>query len=270
MKTIDLRKQIKSEFEALEIEKEDADFIIAEVLGVERTELVLIPELDDGQVETIMEMVEKRKNGTPVDKIFHKSYFYGYEFEVNEDVLSPRHDSEILVEMAIKYINERGYKTALDMCTGSGCLAISIKKNADVDMTAVDVSQKAITIAKRNAKKNNVEINFIRSNMFEKVDSKFDIIVSNPPYISSDEIPMLDREVIEHDPLIALDGGPMGLKYYNIIHDNLRNTLNDGGLLILEIGEDQRLLLTGLFNDFNCLGCLQDLSGNDRVLIFEK
>lgn len=270
MKTIDLRKQIKAEFDALEIEKEDADFIISEVVGVDRTELVLISELDVGQVETIMEMVEKRKNGTPVDKIFHKSYFYGLEFEVNDDVLSPRHDSEILVETAIKYIKERGYKTALDMCTGSGCLAISIKKHTEVDMTAVDVSQKAITIAKRNAKKNEVEINFIRSNMFEKVDTKFDIIVSNPPYISTDEIPMLEREVVEHDPILALDGGPMGLKYYNIIHDNLRNTLNDNGILILEIGEDQKLLLMSLFNDFNCLGCLQDLSGNDRVLIFEK
>ncbi|MBR1988092.1 MAG: peptide chain release factor N(5)-glutamine methyltransferase [Clostridia bacterium] len=270
MKTIELRKQIKSEFDELGIEKEDADFIIAEVLGLERTELFMIQELDDGQVETIMEMVEKRKSGIPVDKIFHKSYFFGLELEVNEDVLSPRQDSEILVETAIKYIKEREYKTALDMCTGSGCLAISIKKHTDIDMTAVDVSQKAITIAKRNARQNEVDINFIRSNMFEKVEGKFDIIVSNPPYISTDELPLLDREVVEHDPILALDGGPMGLKYYNIIHDNLRNVLNDGGVLILEIGDDQKLLLMSLFNDFNCIGCLQDLSSNDRVLIFEK
>lgn len=270
MKTLELRKKIKTEFDQLDIDIEDADFIIAEVLGVERTELVLIPEIDDSAVEIILENVEKRKNGMPVDKIFHKSYFYGLELEVNENVLSPRQDSEILVDKAINFIRERNYKTALDMCTGSGCLAIAINKHTGIDMKAVDVSHKALTIAKKNAKKNGANVEFIRSNMFEKIDQKFDIIVSNPPYISTDELPLLDKEVIDHDPVLALDGGPMGLKFYNIIHDNLRQALNDGGMLILEIGEDQKLLLMGLFNDFNCLGCIQDLSGNDRVLIFEK
>lgn len=270
MKTIELRRQLKAEFEHLEIEAEDVDFIIAEVLGVERTELILIPEIDDDTKEIIMSKVALRKEGTPVDKIFHRAYFYGLEFEVDENVLTPRQDSEILVEQAIKYIKEKNYKTALDMCTGSGCLAISLNKFTGIETTAADVSQKAITIAKRNAKKNDVKIEFIRSNMFEKIDKKFDIIVSNPPYIATEEIPLLDREVAEHDPILALDGGPMGLKYYNIIHDNLRQTLNDGGMLILEIGDDQKLLVTSLFNDFNCLGCIKDYNGNDRVLIFEK
>lgn len=270
MKLFELRKELKNKFIEHDIEVVDVDFIVAEVLGVSRTELVLIEEVTEEQVETIKEKAEMRINNVPVDKIFKHAYFYGLEFKVDDNVLSPRPESEMLVENALKYINENNYKTALDMCTGSGCLAISIKKNCDVEMTAVDISQKAITIAKQNAKANNVDVNFIRSNMFEKVEGTFDIIVSNPPYIDSDEVKELDAEVIKHDPKIALDGGAMGLKFYNIIHDNLRKRLNDGGMIIMEIGEDQKDLIVSLFNDFNFVECLQDYSGNDRVVIFKK
>ena len=270
MKLFELRKELKSKFVENNIDVVDADFIVAEVLGVSRTELVLIDEISEEQVIEINEKADMRLNNVPVEKIFQRSYFYGLEFKVDENVLSPRPESEMLVENAIKYIKENNYKTALDLCTGSGCLAISIKKNCDIEMTASDISQKAITIAKQNAKANNVDINFIRSNMFEKIEGTFDIIISNPPYIDSDEVKLLDAEVVEHDPHIALDGGAMGLKFYNIIHDNLRKKLNDNGMLIMEIGEDQKELIISLFNDFNFVDCLQDYSGNDRVVIFKK
>ena len=266
----ELRKELKSKFVENNIDAVDADFISAEVLGVSRTELVLIDEITEEQVAEINEKAEMRLNNVPVEKIFKRSYFYGLEFKVDDNVLSPRPESEMLVENAIKYINENGYKTALDLCTGSGCLAISVKKNCDIEMTATDISQKALTIAKQNAKTNEVNINFIRSNMFEKIEGTFDIIISNPPYIDSDEVKLLDAEVVEHDPHIALDGGAMGLKFYNIIHDNLRKKLNDGGMLIMEIGEDQKELIISLFNDFNFVDCLQDYSGNDRVVILKK
>ena len=171
---------------------------------------------------------------------------------------------------ALKYIKENNYKTVLDMCTGSGCLAISVKKNAQVDVTAVDISSKALAIAKHNAKKNDAEINFIKSNMFSEVQGKFDLIISNPPYIDSQEVKELQKEVIEHDPKIALDGGEFGLKFYNIIHDNLRKHLNEKGMLIIEIGEDQKELLISLFNDFNLVESIVDYSGNDRILIFKR
>ena len=270
MRLIDLRKELKNKFELNNIDVEDVDFIISEVLSVKRTELLFIEEIDDQQLNQINECVEQRLNNVPVDKIFNKAYFYGLEFKVDENVLSPRPESEMLVEKAIQYINENNYKTVLDLCTGSGCLAISTKLNCQVDMTASDISTKALNIAKQNADKHKTEIKFIRSNMFEKIDDTFDLIISNPPYIDTDEIVDLDSEVKDHDPYIALDGGELGLKFYNIIHDNLRKHLNENGMIIMEIGEDQKDLIISLFNDFNLVESLKDLSGNDRVLIFKK
>ena len=250
MKLFDLRKQLKSEFASLNIEEEDVDFIISETLSVKRTELTLINEIDKMQYEEIMQNINQRKNNIPVDKIFKRAYFYGLEFKVDENVLSPRPESELIVEKAVDYIKVNNYKTCLDLCTGSGCLAISTKLNSEVEMTATDVSMKALNIAKQNAKNLQADIKFIRSNMFEKIEGTFDLIISNPPYIDSDEVKTLDAEVLNNDPHIALDGGEMGLKFYNIIHDNLRKYLNDGGMIIMEIGEDQKdlpLLLLFIF-----------------------
>jgi len=270
MKLLSLRKEIKATFLENDIPESDADFIIAEVLDCSTTELILIDEIQDVAVSTINEKVKLRLQNVPIEKIFKKAYFFGYEFKVDNNVLSPRPESELLVEKALKYIEQNNYKSVLDMCTGSGCLAISIKKNADVDVTAVDVSAKALVIAKQNAKKLNTEITFLKSNMFQEVVGRFDLIVSNPPYIDSQEIEDLQTEVKEHDPRIALDGGELGLKFYNIIHDNLRKHLNENGILILEIGDDQKELIVSLFNDFNLVEAIKDYSGNDRILVFKR
>ncbi len=270
MKLLELRKSLKQQFNQLGIDEVDADFIIASVLKVNATELNLIDEISNEEMSTIKFVAEQRKQHKPLDKILGYKYFYGIRFQTNLDVLSPRQDSEILVETALKYINLNGYKTVLDLCTGSGCLAVAIKRNADVSVSACDVSQKALNVAKNNAYKNNAIINFFRSNMFENVNNKFDLIVSNPPYIATDDIENLPDEVRLYDPIIALDGGNLGLKYYNIIHDNAKKFLNDAGMLIMEIGEDQADLVISLFNDFNFVEKLKDLNGQDRVLVFKK
>ncbi len=270
MKLIELRKELKNKFASLDIEIEDVDFIIAEALNVKRTDLVLIDNVTSEQETEIRKFCEMRKQNIPVTKIFQKAYFYSLEFMVNENVLSPRPESELLVEIALKYIKENNYKTVLDLCTGSGCLAIAVKKSCDVEITATDVSQKALSVAKQNAKKHNAEINFIRSNMFEKIENKFDLIISNPPYIDSDEVKTLEKEVLDNDPILALDGGAMGLKFYNIIHDNLRKHLNDNGTLVMEIGEDQKEMLISLFNDFNLVESIVDYNNKDRILVFRK
>ena len=270
MKLISLRKELKEEFQNNDIDVEDVDFIISEILNVSRTELVLIDEVSEEQESEIREKAKMRMNRIPVDKIFHKAYFYGYEFTVDENVLTPRPETEILVELALRHIQEYNLKSVLDICTGSGCLAISIKKNADVDMTASDVSSKALKVAKKNAQNLQADVKFIKSNMFEEVDGKFDLIVSNPPYIDSDEIKMLEDEVKNNDPIIALDGGAMGLKFYNIIHENLRKYLNEDGFIIMEIGEDQKDLLVSMFNDFTFIDCVKDYAGLDRIIIFKK
>lgn len=270
MKLIELRNQLKQTFKENNIEVEDVDFIVSEVLDLKRTELVLIDCVDETEELKIREFAEMRLKNIPVEKIFKKAYFYGLEFKVDENVLSPRSETEMLVEHALTYIKQNDYKDVLDMCTGSGCVAVSIKKYADVNITAVDISSKALKIAKENAKTNQVEINFIKSDMFTELDGKFDLIVSNPPYIDTDQIEDLQPEVVNADPYIALDGGDMGMKYYNIIHDNLRKFLNDDGMILLEIGEDQKDLIVALFNDFEFVDCIKDYAGLDRILIFKK
>lgn len=270
MKLLELRRNLKNDFIQHGIDAVDADFIIAEVLGVSHMELVLIDEINDADYQTVMECVQKRYDGVPVNKIFEKAYFYKREFRIDKNVLAPRQDSEILIDTAIKLIRDNDYKTCLDLCTGSGCLGITIKCETNIEVTASDVSIKALKIAKQNAKIHDAKIEFIRSDMFDKIDSTYDIIISNPPYIASNEIEDLDREVRDNDPLLALDGGEFGLKYYNIIHDNLRKYLNPNGVCVLEIGDDQRMLVESLFTDFQLVECLQDLSGNDRVLVFKR
>lgn len=270
MKLFDLRKELKELFKNHDIEESDADFIVSEVLGVKRTELVLIDTVTNEQVEDIRNKANLRLDNVPVDSIFNKAYFYGLEFKVDDNVLTPRPESELLVDTAIKYIVDNQYKSVLDMCTGSGCLAISLKKNVDISITAVDISTKALEIAKQNAKMHNVDINFVHSDMFDKLDGTFDLIISNPPYIDSDEVKELDAEVIEHDPILALDGGNMGLKFYNIIHDNMKKYLSNGGTLIMEIGDEQKDMVIDLFADCHFAECILDYAGHDRVLVFRK
>lgn len=270
MLVFDLRKELKTKAKHQSIDSADVDFIMAEVLGVKHTELSLVGEVDVDSVAKIREAFSLRLEGKPVDKIFGKAYFYGLEFVVDENVLTPRPETELLVEIAVKEIEDNNYKTALDLCTGSGCIAIAIAKNSNVDITASDISAKALKIAKQNAKNNNVNINFIKSNMFSEIDGKFDLIVSNPPYIATEDIEGLDEEVKNHDPRLALDGGELGLKYYNIIHENLRKKLNENGTLIMEIGDEQRDLIMSLFTDFKLVHCIKDLSGNDRIIIVKN
>ncbi|MBE7076721.1 MAG: peptide chain release factor N(5)-glutamine methyltransferase [Clostridiales bacterium] len=270
MKLSEFRKSLKDKLKEFDIETTDADFILSEVLKVKRTSLVLIDEIEEKDILKCNEAIEKRLKGMPIDKIFGHSCFYGMEFHVNQNVLTPRPETEILVELALDSIKENDYKDVLDVCTGSGCIAVTIKKNADVNVTAVDISSKALDVARMNAKTHETEIEFIKSDMFQAVEKTFDLIVSNPPYIDSEDIEDLDVEVKEYDPRLALDGGEFGLKFYHIIHDNLRKFLRVGGMLIMEIGENQKELIMSIFNDFNFVDCVKDYSGLDRILIFKR
>jgi release factor glutamine methyltransferase len=206
----------------------------------------------------------------PVDNIFKKAYFYGLQFKVNDNVLSPRPESEMLVDCALNKIEKNKFKTVLDLCSGSGCLAISIKKNSNTIVDAVDISKKAIKVAKFNAKQNDVQINFIQSDMFDLLTKTYDLIISNPPYIESKIIKTLDKEVQNHDPILALDGGADGLEFYKIINNNLDKYLNINGILILEIGDDQKEKIINLFNNYLLIDAIKDYGNNDRVLIFKK
>ena len=210
--------------------------------------------------------------GMPIQYITNKQEFMKLDFYVDENVLIPQPDTEILVEKAIEEAKKIENVEILDMCTGSGCIGISIAKNIEnAKVTLVDISENAIEIAKKNALRNKVEsqLTFIQSNMFEKVEKKFDIIVSNPPYIKTDVILKLDKQV-QNEPHIALDGGKDGLKFYKIIIEEAEKYLKENGKLILEIGYDQKEEVENLIKQsgqYKKIEVIKDLSQNDRVII---
>lgn len=233
----------------------------------------------DDQILTLRQEVDyfkaikKLKQGIPMQHITHMQEFMKMNFYVDENVLIPRPDTEVLVEEVIKIAKKINAKKILDLCTGSGAIAISIAKYIEQsNVTAVDISSKAMRIAKLNAKNNEVEnrITFIESNLFENIqEEKYDIIVSNPPYIRRNIIQTLDREV-KKEPIIALDGGIDGLDFYRKIIKKSYEFLKYRGYLCLEIGYDQKIDVIELIENeekYTSTYSKKDLYGNDRVII---
>lgn len=259
----------------------DALLSILRVFNIDRAYLFLHmnDELtDEKKISEYLEVIDKRSKRIPLQHIFGTCDFYGYEFNVNENVLIPRMDTEVLVEKTLeitkKIVKENKHIRILDMCTGSGCIAISlykelVKLGCKAEVDAVDVSEKALEVATSNANKNNAKINFILSDLFEYVNCNiYDIIVSNPPYIRTKDIEDLDIEVKTYDPMLALDGSEDGLKFYRNITDNAKSHMKDGGYLLYEIGFDQgedvkKIMLK---NDFEEIEIIKDLAGLDRVV----
>lgn len=226
-------------------------------------------ELSNEQYEILNSYIQELRNGKPLQYITHYQYFYDSKFYVDENVLIPQPDTEKLIEIVFNELINRSKKCKiLDLCTGSGAIAITIEKHfSDFEIFASDISPKAIDVAKKNELNilNSKKIKFIESNMFENINEKFDIIVSNPPYIKSEDIYNLPKDV-QKEPNIALDGGTDGLKFYRIIHDNM-NFLNDNGKIFLEIGFDQCEDVQGIFKNSICY---KDYSGNNRVVKINK
>ena len=210
--------------------------------------------------------------GIPVQYITHNQEFMGMNFYVNEDVLIPQPDTEILVEEVIKLCkNYKDNIKILDICTGSGAIGISIVKSVEnINLIASDISDKALEIAKKNAKNNEIlnRIDFVKSDMFENINDKFDIIVSNPPYIETNVINTLSKQV-QNEPHLALDGGKDGLDFYRILANQAKEYLKPNGYLCMEIGYNQKDKVEQLLkeNGYKNIYCKKDLSGNDRVII---
>lgn len=229
--------------------------------------------LTKNQEDKFFEGISKLSKGVPIEHITHNKEFMKLNFFVDENVLIPRQDTEVLVEEVIKIAQKIKARKILDLCTGSGAIAISLAKYLpNTEITALDISYKALEVAKLNAKTNKVEnqITFIESNLFENLPKeKYDIIVSNPPYIKQDIIKELDKEV-QKEPHIALDGGKDGLDFYRKIIYSGYEYLKYGGYLCLEIGYDQKEEVMNLLDDngqyINKI-CIKDLYNNDRVII---
>ena len=223
--------------------------------------------LMDEQIADLGEMLERRLKGEPVQYILGEWAFYGLPFYVDERALIPRQDTELLVETAIQMIRERGYHDCLDLCTGTGCVGISIAKNTDVSMTASDISRDALELAKENAELNEVSVSFIESDLFQSIEGSFDLIVCNPPYLTLDDMQTLQQE-LTFEPKLALYGGGDGLDFYRKIAWEYQKHLNQGGMILFEIGNTQAKTAASPFNDAKT-SVFNDLGGNPRVLIVE-
>ncbi|MCK9574476.1 MAG: peptide chain release factor N(5)-glutamine methyltransferase [Clostridia bacterium] len=248
--------------------KSETDFLICEALGIKRIKLKLLKTISSAEYNAITKILLERVKHKPLDKILQCANFFGYNFLVNEDVLSPRPETEILVEEVIKYIKSKGQNLkVLDLCTGSGCIAIIIALKTNADVVATDISAKALKIAKTNADSLGAEVQFIESDLFKKLENaKFDIIVSNPPYIPSADIKTLDPEVKNYDPIIALDGGINGLEFYKKIIAEAKNYLNKNSLLCFEVGFGQAKKVKTLMEKDYTVVVIKDYSQIERVV----
>ncbi len=254
----------------IEDAKNDAWLLLTFICKIDRTfyYVHMDEQMSAEQKAEYERVLSKRAEHVPLQYITGEQEFMGIPFHVNDAVLIPRQDTETLVEEALKVVRP-GMKV-LDMCTGSGCILISILKNiVDVQGVGCDISKQAINVAKENAKLNNVNATFERSDLFEEVTETFDIIVSNPPYIPTDVIGGLMPEVAVYEPMQALDGKEDGLHFYRRIVVEASKYLNPEGKLLFEIGHDQGEAVSGLMKDagYKDVRIVKDLAGNDRVVI---
>lgn len=269
------KAMIELKSENVEFPKLKSRLLMQFVLNESRQYVIVndMEEFNKNKEKEYFSFVEKIKQGFPIEHITHQKEFMKLNFFVDENVLIPRQDTEILVEEVINIAKKNNYKKILDLCTGSGAIAISLAKYLpEAQLTAIDISNEALKISKKNAVINEVEdrITFINSDMFTNLnEEKFDIIVSNPPYIKTEIINELEEEV-KKEPYIALDGGKDGLNFYKKIIKESYRYLKVDGYLCLEIGFDQKKDIIELIQDekkFVKTYSKKDLYDNDRIII---
>ena len=276
------KKLIENNIEEADIK---VDTLLQYILKINKVDLLINSEknVNIEQEEQFVQYINEIIKGKPIQYNTKEQEFMKLKFYGEENVLIPQPDTEILVEEAIKKFYEISEKSKkkikiLDLCTGSGAIAIAIENyiknsvthsNIDVEIWAIDISKEAIEIAKKNAMINNSSINFILSDMFENIkENNFDIIVSNPPYIETDTILTLSKEV-QSEPHLALDGGKDGLDFYKIIANEAYKYISDNGYVLVEIGYNQKEDVIQLFKQHDKyvdIECVKDLSMNDRVV----
>ena len=255
----------------------DARLLLQEVCGTDRNDLLVHgnAEVQEEKEKQYRQMLCKRCGHIPLQHILGYQEFMGLRFQVNENVLIPRMDTEVLVEAVLTRlpavpVTENGKRRVLDMCTGSGCILLSLlKEEKGLLGTGADISEKALLVARENAHRLECEAQFIFSDLWENIEDTYEIIVSNPPYIVRNVISTLDTEVKDHEPVLALDGGEDGLDFYRKIVADTHRHLVPGGLLAFEIGYDQGQALTALLKKagYRNIEILKDLAGLDRVAL---
>lgn len=250
----------------------DADNLVAFGLKMTKTALLINfdREVDSEDEKRICSLADRRISGEPLQYIIGEWEFYGLPFYVGDGVLIPRADTEILVDHAIEFLRTRDNARVIDLCSGSGCIAISVKANLpSVSVSAVELYQNAMGYLTRNVERNGVEIEVINTDVLAEPTGfeKFDAILTNPPYIETKTVKTLSQEV-QNEPITALDGGEDGLVFYRSIAKNWAPLLKNDGRIFAEIGEDQAVAVTEIFENHG-LKCqtIKDLNGHDRVII---
>ncbi len=254
----------------------DSQLLLGKVLNKDKLFIMLNRDfnLNQKQENEFSRLIQIRKSKMPIKYILGECEFMGMDFIVRPGVLIPRPDTEILVEEVIKHINEKAYTKVCDVCSGSGAIGIAIAefiKSAKV--TLYDISDDALTVAKLNIERFDlaIRVNVENSDLLKdpiEQNKKFEVVVSNPPYIREAVIPTLMDDVKNYEPYIALSGGKDGLDFYRRITEESLQVLEKGGLLAFEIGYDQREEVTGILlkSGFEKIKCIKDLAGNDRVI----
>ena len=247
----------------------DARLLLEEVCGTDHNTLLCHGdrEVSEAEEEQYRKALEQRAVHVPLQHLLGYQDFMGLRFQVNEYVLIPRQDTEILVEEAMRYLHDG--MQILDLCTGSGCILLSLLHYSnDCEGVGVDISQEALQVAAQNAELLGIKADFLKSDLYEKVTGKFDLLVSNPPYIERKVIPTLMEEVREYDPYLALDGGEDGLDFYRRIVEQAPDYLCRGGRILMEIGCEQAKAVSDLLADggFREIEVCKDLAGLDRVV----
>ena len=247
----------------------DARLLLEEVCGTDHNTLLCHGdrEVSEAEEEQYRKALEQRAVHVPLQHLLGYQDFMGLRFQVNEYVLIPRQDTEILVEEAMRYLHD-GMRI-LDLCTGSGCILLSLLHYSnDCEGVGVDISQEALQVAAQNAELLGIKADFLKSDLYEKVTGKFDLLVSNPPYIERKVIPTLMEEVREYDPYIALDGGEDGLDFYRRIIGGAQDYLKRGGQILMEIGSGQAQAVSELLREagFKEIDVCRDFASLDRVV----
>lgn len=244
-----------------------ARYIVAEALHIGLTDVFLRRDMAPEAAAHIEAMAQRCARGEPVEYVTGRAYFRHIVLDVCPDVLIPRQETELVVQEAVDLIRGRAYTAALDMCTGSGCIAVSLAAETGARVDACDLSEAALDTARMNARKNGADVRFFLSDMFADVNNAYDIIVSNPPYVSEDEYRTLDKSVRLFEPKLALTADD-GLTFYRKIAAQSPRFLTPGGALVLEIGAGQGASVTALLgeNGFKQITCKKDYAGRDRIV----
>ena len=254
-----LRKNKKCDY------KVDAEWIVSDVLGISRSEVKTLDTIKESDLKKVKEMVERRAKGEPLQYILGEQDFLSARIKCDRRALIPRFETEYMVDLVIKQTSHKA--RVLDLCTGSGAIAVAIKvQRPDCTVTASDVMEEALSLARENAEQNGADVEFVQSDMFTSLQGEWDTIVSNPPYVTKSQMKKLSLEV-KSEPWSALYGGVDGLDYYRTIAREAHKHLKGGGMLFLEVGRGQAYAVADmLVTNYKTVEVLQDLDGVDRIV----